>query len=226
MKPKRVPIFAVTIAVALTSVRGASLGKGGGGRGGGHGGGHGGHGGGHGGHGGGHFAGHGGGHHAGSHYGGHHGHYAGGHYAGHHGHYAGGGHLGGRGNRFAGANQFRGKGGASRNAFGHQAAWNNWAGGGGWGGGGGGWGGWGGWVGPVFWPFLLGDILSYALWPYDYYYPFWSYGTFPGYIMAAMRPHTTIAMDMATALVAYRTSTDTTEVDIAATPGERATKKP
>src|SRR6201997_2225255 len=29
----------------------------------------------------------------------------------------------------------------------------------------------------VFWPFLLGDIFSYALWPYDYYYPFWSYGT-------------------------------------------------
>ena len=50
-------------------------------------------------------------------------------------------------------------------------------GGGGWGGWGGGWGGWGGWVGPVFWPFLLGDIFSYALWPYDYYYPFWSYGT-------------------------------------------------
>ena len=38
-------------------------------------------------------------------------------------------------------------------------------------------GGWGGWVGPVFWPFLLGDLFSYALWPYDYYYPFWSYGT-------------------------------------------------
>ena len=49
--------------------------------------------------------------------------------------------------------------------------------GGGWGGWGGGWGGWGGWVGPVFWPFLLGDLFSYALWPYDYDYPFWSYGT-------------------------------------------------
>ena len=181
MKPKRVPIFAVTVALALTSVTGASLGKGGGGRGGGHGGGH-------GGHGGGHFAGHGGGHHAGGHYGGHHGHYAGGHYAGHHGHYAAGGHLGGSGNRFAGAHQFRGKGGASRNAFGHQAAWNNWAGGGGWGGWGGGWGGWGGWVGPVFWPFLLGDILSYVLWPYDYYYPFWSYGTLPSYYYGGYAP--------------------------------------
>jgi hypothetical protein len=44
---------------------------------------------------------------------------------GRHGHYAAGGHLGGRGNRFAGAHQFRGKGGASRNAFGHQAAWSD-----------------------------------------------------------------------------------------------------
>ena len=48
---------------------------------------------------------------------------------------------------------------------------------GGWGGWGGGWGGWGGWVGPVFWPFLLGDLFSYALWPDNYDYPFWSYGT-------------------------------------------------
>ena len=29
----------------------------------------------------------------------------------------------------------------------------------------------------MFWPFLLGDVFSYALWPYNYYYPFWSYGT-------------------------------------------------
>jgi hypothetical protein len=29
----------------------------------------------------------------------------------------------------------------------------------------------------VFWPFLLGDLFSYALWPDDYDYPFWSYGT-------------------------------------------------
>ena len=177
----RSDICSVTVVLALALVTGASLGKGGGGRGGGHGGGH-------GGHGGGHFAGHGGGHHASVHFGGHHGHYAGGHYGGHHGHYAAGNHLGGRGNRFAGAHQFRGKGGATRNAFGHQAAWNNWAGGGGWGGWGGGWGGWGGWVGPVFWPFLLGDILSYVLWPDDYYYPFWSYGTFPGYYYGGYAP--------------------------------------
>jgi hypothetical protein len=56
---------------------------------------------------------------------------------------------------------------------------------GGWGGG---WGGWGGWVGPVFWPFLLGDVLSYVLWPYAHYYSFWSYGTFPGYYYGGYGP--------------------------------------
>jgi hypothetical protein len=40
----------------------------------------------------------------------------------------------------------------------------------------------------VFWPFLLGDILSYVLWPYAYYYPFWSYGTFPGYYYGGYSP--------------------------------------
>jgi hypothetical protein len=40
----------------------------------------------------------------------------------------------------------------------------------------------------VFWPFLLGDILSYVLWPYDYYYPFWSYGTYPGYYYGGYTP--------------------------------------
>jgi hypothetical protein len=40
----------------------------------------------------------------------------------------------------------------------------------------------------VFWPFLLGDILSYVLWPYDYYYPFWSYGTYPGYYYGGYAP--------------------------------------
>jgi hypothetical protein len=29
----------------------------------------------------------------------------------------------------------------------------------------------------VFWPFLLGDVLSCAFWPNFYCYPFWSYGT-------------------------------------------------
>ena len=138
--------------------------------------------------GGGHFA---GGHFAGGHFGGGHfggGHFAGGHFAG--GHFAGGrfggGSFGGR-NQFAGGRQFGGRSGLNGNAFGTQVGWNALAGNGGgggwggwdggWGGWGGGWGGWGGWVGPVFWPFLLGDLFSYALWPDDYYYPFWSYGT-------------------------------------------------
>jgi hypothetical protein len=30
----------------------------------------------------------------------------------------------------------------------------------------------------VFWPYLLGDVLSFALWPY-YYDPFWAYGVGP-----------------------------------------------
>jgi hypothetical protein len=71
-----------------------------------------------------------------------------------------------------------------------------------------------------------GNILSYALWPVDYYYRSGRTALSRATIMAAMPPRTTIATDMATALVAYRTSTGTTESDIAATPDERATKKP
>jgi LTXXQ motif family protein len=66
--------------------------------------------------------------------------------------------------------------GFNRNAFGNRAAWNHWGGrfyGAGWNRWGGGW---GGWAGPVFWPFLLGDIFSFALWPYGGYDPFWAYG--------------------------------------------------
>lgn len=38
--------------------------------------------------------------------------------------------------------------------------------------------GWGyGWYGPVFWPYAYGDIFAFALWPYDYYDPFWDYGS-------------------------------------------------
>jgi hypothetical protein len=33
-----------------------------------------------------------------------------------------------------------------------------------------------------------GDILSYVLWPYDYYYPFWSYGTYQGYSYGGYAP--------------------------------------
>jgi hypothetical protein len=66
--------------------------------------------------------------------------------------------------------------GFNRNSFGNDSAWNRWGGnfyGAGWNDWGGGW---GGWAGPVFWPFLLGDIFSFAFWPYGYYNPFWAYG--------------------------------------------------
>jgi LTXXQ motif family protein len=175
MKPKLVRILAMAIAIgALTLATDVSWGKGGGGHGGGgHGGGHG--GGGHaGGHGGAHFGGgHGGRHFGGGHAGGHH--FAGGHH--------GGAHVSerhfGRSSRFAGGHQLGGRNHFNHNAFGNRHEWNHFArmGGAGWGGWGGGWGGWGGWVGPVFWPFLLGDVLSCAFWPYAYCYPFWSYGT-------------------------------------------------
>jgi hypothetical protein len=32
------------------------------------------------------------------------------------------------------------------------------------------------WIGPVYWPYLYGDLFSYSLWPHDYYDPFWAYG--------------------------------------------------
>jgi len=66
--------------------------------------------------------------------------------------------------------------GFNRNTFGNERAWNGW-GGRFWGPGWNNWGsGWGGWAGPVFWPFLFGDIFSFAFWPYDYYDPFWAFG--------------------------------------------------
>ena len=74
--------------------------------------------------------------------------------------------------------------GFNRNAFGNGAGWHHWGGrfyGAGWNN----WGnGWGGWAGPVFWPFLLGDIFSFALWPYGYYDPFWAYG--PAFFLASI----------------------------------------
>src|SRR5262249_28199362 len=81
--------------------------------------------------------------------------------------------------RFASGHKFDRRSGVTHNAFGNRHKWNRFAhhGGAGWGGWGGGWGGWGGWVGPVFWPFLLGDVFSCAFWPYAYCFPFWSYGT-------------------------------------------------
>ena len=191
MKPKLVRILAMAIALgALTVATDASWGRGGGGGGGHGGGGHG--GGGHGG--GGHAAGgHGGGHwggggHGGKHFGG--GHISGRHFAGGH---HGAAHFGeshiGRNNRFAGGHQLS-RNHFNHNAFGNRHGWNHFArfGAAGWGGWGGGWGGWGGWVGPVFWPFLLGDVLSCAFWPYTYCYPFWSYGTFFAYDYGPYEP--------------------------------------
>lgn len=51
----------------------------------------------------------------------------------------------------------------NRYAYGQYGRWNR---------------GWGyGWYGPVFWPYAYGDIFAFALWPYDYYDPFWDYGS-------------------------------------------------
>ena len=179
MKPKLAQFLALAITVGvLTVATDVSWGKGGGGGhgGGGHGGGGhggGGHGGGHGG--GGHGGHHGGGH-GGRHFGGGHGrHFAGGHRGGAR---VGEGHVG-RGNRVAGEHQLDARNHFNHNGFGNRHEWNHFArvSGAGWGGWGSGWGGWGGWVGPVFWPFLLGDVLSCAFWPDVYCSPFWSYGT-------------------------------------------------
>jgi LTXXQ motif family protein len=84
---------------------------------------------------------------------------------------------------FHGLNNFNHTG-FNRNAFGDNANWNHW-GGHFWGAGWNNWGwGWGGWAGPVFWPFLLGDVFSFVFWPYAYYDPFWWYG--PPFIFASI----------------------------------------
>jgi len=101
------------------------------------------------------------------------------------------GRLGGRQfahNQFA-ARNFRGlynfnRAGFNRNAFGNAGGWNRW-GGQFWGAGWNNWGyGWGGWAGPVFWPFLYGDLFSYAFWPGGYYNPFWAFG--PDFFLASI----------------------------------------
>jgi HAMP domain-containing protein len=84
---------------------------------------------------------------------------------------------------FNGLNNFSHHG-FNRNAFGNGRRWNRWA-GHFWGAGWNNWGwGWGGWAGPVFWPYLYGDIFSFALWPYDYYDPFWAFG--PDFLLASI----------------------------------------
>jgi hypothetical protein len=74
--------------------------------------------------------------------------------------------------------------GFNRNAFGDPQHWNRF-GGHFWGAGWHRWGrGWGGWAGPVFWPYLYGDVFSFAFWPYDYYDPFWAYG--PDFVLVSI----------------------------------------
>ncbi len=91
-------------------------------------------------------------------------------------------------NQFA-AQNFHGlanfnRAGFNRNAFGDPQHWNRF-GGQFWGAGWHRWGlGWGGWAGPVFWPYLYGDIFSFAFWPYDYYDPFWAYG--PDFLLVSI----------------------------------------
>ena len=56
------------------------------------------------------------------------------------------------------------------------AGWNAW-GNNYWGAGWNDWGtGWGYWAGPIFWPFFYGDVLTFALWPYAFYDPFFASG--------------------------------------------------
>lgn len=74
--------------------------------------------------------------------------------------------------------------GFNRNGFGQTLGWNSWA-RTHWGYGWNDWGsGFGYWAGPVFWPFLYGDVLSFALWPDDLYDPFFAYG--PDYLLAGI----------------------------------------
>jgi hypothetical protein len=77
--------------------------------------------------------------------------------------------LGLHGNLLHGASAFGHfrRGPAFGNAFANRLIWNRW----GWR-----WNNWRNvWFGATFWPFLYGDLLSYAFWPYDYYDPFWDY---------------------------------------------------
>jgi len=121
----------------------------------------------------------GGAHFGGAHFGG--AHFGGAHFGGAH---FGGAHFGGArlgGHNFAAEPRFGGRSNFNRNVFGNRGGWHRWGGRGvggepGWGYRG--WGAWGGgWAGPVFWPFMYGDVFSSTLWPSAYDYdPFWSYG--------------------------------------------------
>ena len=74
--------------------------------------------------------------------------------------------------------------GFNRNGFGAMQAWNRW-GNRNWGLGWNAWGnGYGYWAGPVFWPFFYGDMMTFALWPYGYYDPFFFYG--PNFLLTSI----------------------------------------
>src|SRR5262249_23999943 len=100
------------------------------------------------------------------------------------------------------------------------AGWNNW-----------GWG-WGCWAGPVFWPFLLGDVFSFVFWPYAYYDPFWFYG--PPFIFASIfspGPYfgpcfTVIGTAVITVMPVHPTSTTTADARAAAIASPRAEVTP
>ena len=139
---------------------------------------------------GGHFGGgHGGGHFGGGHFGGGHGgHFGGGHGGYFGGHHFGAAHLGGYhyGGHFAQAHYFGGHRHFGPGGFGHHFGTNGhgWAHGygfahGGWAGHNLYWrnqNGYASWGGAVFWPYYYDDALFFALWPDDYYDPFFDYG--------------------------------------------------
>lgn len=110
-----------------------------------------------------------------------------GHVGGHFGHALVGGAVGaGAARHFTGfhGNQAIATHGFNRNGFGQTVGWNSWA-RNHWGLGWNAWGsGFGYWAGPVFWPFFYGDALSFALWPDDFYDPFFAYG--PDYLLAGI----------------------------------------
>ena len=84
---------------------------------------------------------------------------------------------------FHGMNNFH-RAGFNRNAFGNGHTWDRW-GGRFWGAGWDNWGGgWGGWAGPVFWPYLYGDVFSFAFWPGGDYDPFFAFG--PDFVLASI----------------------------------------
>jgi hypothetical protein len=87
------------------------------------------------------------------------------------------------GRNFHGLYNFH-RAGFNRNAFGNGHTWDRW-GGRFWGAGWDNWGGgWGGWAGPVFWPYLYGDVFSFAFWPGGYYDPFFAFG--PDFVLASI----------------------------------------